>query len=182
MNSCTSTELSACAPPLMMFIMGTGRMLAPDAAQVAVERSALRGRAGARRGHGNGQNGIGAQAALIGRAIQVDHEAVDLGLLRGVFAVERGGNLAVNVGRGIQRALAEVTRLVAIPQFHGFMLAGGCARGHGGPSHAAVCEINIRFHGRIPAGIQNLSSDYFYNSRQSKALLEKLRGERSPWI
>ena len=24
MNSCTSTEVSACAPPLMMFIIGTG--------------------------------------------------------------------------------------------------------------------------------------------------------------
>ena len=33
MNSCTSTELSACAPPLRMFIMGTGSMLA----EVSVE-------------------------------------------------------------------------------------------------------------------------------------------------
>jgi hypothetical protein len=29
--------------------------------------------------------------------------------------------------------------------------------------------MNIRFHSGIPAGIQNLSSNYFYNRRQSIA-------------
>ena len=62
-----------------------------------------------------------------------------------------------------EAALAEVTRLVAVPQFHRFVLAGRCAGWHGRASHTAVREINIRFHSRIPAGIQNLSSNYLYD-------------------
>ena len=62
MNSCTSTELSACAPPLMMFIIGHGQDAGADAAQVAIERRPLRGGGGARGGHGDGQDGVGAQA------------------------------------------------------------------------------------------------------------------------
>ena len=69
----------------------------------------------------------------------------------------------------LQRAFAEVARLVAVAQFHRFMLAGGCAGGHGRASHAAVGEVNIRFHGRVAARIQNLSSNYFYDRRQSCA-------------
>ena len=63
----------------------------------------------------------------------------------------------------LQRAFAQVARLVAVAQFHRFVLAGGCAGGHGRAAHTAVGEINIRFHSRIAARIQNLSSNYFYD-------------------
>src|ERR1035437_9552050 len=76
----------------------------------------------------------------------------------------------------LEAALAKVTRLVAVPQFHGFVLAGGCAGWHGRASHTAVREINIRFHSGIPARIQNLSSNYSYNRRQSMAPCLKLMG------
>src|ERR1035441_3049016 len=68
-----------------------------------------------------------------------------------------------------QAALAHVSRLVSIPEFHGFVLPGGCAGWHGRASHTAVREMNIRFHSGIPAGIQYLSSNYSYNRRQSIA-------------
>ena len=137
-----------------------------DAAQIAVERRALRGGGGARGGHGDRQDRVGAEPALVRRAVERDHDAVDLGLLGGVLAVQRRGDLAVDVADRLQRALAEVARLVAVPQFHRFVLAGGGAGGHGRPSHTAVGEVNIRFHGRIAARIQNLSSDHFYDRRQ----------------
>ena len=44
MNSWKSIGLSACAPPLMMFIIGTGRTRRRGAAEVAVERQARRPR------------------------------------------------------------------------------------------------------------------------------------------
>jgi len=76
----------------MMFIMGTGRIARAHAAQVAVERSALGRRGRARRRHGYRQNGVGAQASLVGRAVQIDHDAVEFGLLRGILTVQRVGD------------------------------------------------------------------------------------------
>src|ERR1019366_8580041 len=96
-------------------------------------------------------------------AVQFDHGAVERGLVAGVHTVERLGDFAVDVADGFARALAEVTRLVAVPQLHRFVLAGGGAGGPRGPPHAAIREINIRFHGRIPARIENLSSYYVYD-------------------
>jgi hypothetical protein len=81
--------------------------------------------------------------------------------------MQGGSDLAIDVAYRLQGAFAQVTRLVAVPEFHGFVLAGGCAGWHGRSTHTAVREINIRFHSGIPAGIQNLSSSYFYNRRQS---------------
>ena len=44
MNSWMSIGLSACTPPLTMFIIGTGSVRANDAADIAVERQAELGR------------------------------------------------------------------------------------------------------------------------------------------
>ena len=73
----------------MMFIIGTGSSVGLDAAQVAIERRALRRGCRARSGHGDGEDGVGAQPALVGRAVERDHDAIDLALLGGVLAVQR---------------------------------------------------------------------------------------------
>ena len=148
-----------------------GQRVRPGAAQVAVERRLLRGCRRARGGHRNRQDGVGAQAALVGCAVEVDHGAVDRRLRGGVLAYYGLGDFAVDVAGGLQRAFAEVARLIAVPQFHCFVLAGGRAGRHRGPPHAAVSEMNIRFHRRIPAGIENLSSNYFYDRRQLMLLV-----------
>ena len=70
---------------------------------------------------------------------------------------------SVDVLDGLQRALAEVARLVAVAQFDGFVLAGGGAGRHGRAAHAAVGEKDIGFHSRIAAGIENLSCYDFYD-------------------
>jgi hypothetical protein len=62
---------------------------------------------------------------------------------------------------GFLRALAEIAPGVTISQFHGFMFARGCAGGHSRPSHAVIGEMNIRFHCRIPTGIQNFTPCHF---------------------
>ena len=56
-------------------------------------------------------------------------------------------------------ALAEVARLVAVAQLDRFMLAGGCAGGHGRTPHAAVGEKNIGFNGRVAAGVEDFATD-----------------------
>jgi hypothetical protein len=137
-----------------------------DAAQVAIERSTLRCCPCAGSGHGNGEDGIGSEAALVRCTVEGDHSAIDFGLLDGIFAVQGLGNLAVDVGDRLEGAFAEIAAFVAIPQFHGFVLSGGCAGRHCRSSHTSVDQINICFHGRIPARIENLSSNHFYNRRQ----------------
>ena len=163
MNSCRSTELSACAPPFRMFIIGTGSSvraaLARIARQIAVERQAFGGGGGAGRGHGDGQDGVGAEAAFGGRAVGFDHAAVEGGLVGGVEAGDGCGDRGVDVFDGAQHAFAEVARLVAVAQFQRFVLAGGGARGHGGASARAVFENDVGFDGGIAAGIENLPPD-----------------------
>jgi hypothetical protein len=63
MNSWMSIGASECAPPFMMFIMGTGSTLAL-AAEVAEEGQAEFDGGGVRHGHGNAQHGVGAELGL----------------------------------------------------------------------------------------------------------------------
>jgi hypothetical protein len=115
------------------------------------------------------QNRIRAQTTLIRGAVQFNHEAIQRRLLPGIFAQQRRGDFAVDVAGGLQRAFAQIARFVAVSQFHSFLFAGGCAGRHSGPSHASISEINIRFHRRIPTGIEDLTSYNLYDIRHSIA-------------
>ena len=74
-----------------------GQRVGSGAAQVAIERGALRHGRRARGRHGNRQDGVGAEASLVRRAVERDHRAIDFALLGGVLAVQRGGDLTVDV-------------------------------------------------------------------------------------
>ena len=69
------------------------------------------------------------------------------------------GDRAIDIFHGAQHALAEVARLIAVAQFEGFVLAGGCARGHRGAAARAVFENDVRFDGGIAARIEDLPAD-----------------------
>src|SRR6478609_2317915 len=72
MNSWMSMGLSACAPPLMMFICGTGSVQA------------------------DAEDGVGAEPPLVGRAVQVDQHPVERHLVGRVEARERVEDLAID--------------------------------------------------------------------------------------
>ena len=107
MNSWKSIGLSACTPPLTMFIIGTGSSARRGAADIAVERQAarLRRRLGDRQR--DAEDGVGAEAALVGRAVERDQRLVDLDLLLGVHAADRVEDLAVD---GVDRLAARPCR------------------------------------------------------------------------
>ena len=140
---------------------GHGQQPRACASQIAIERRAPGCRCRARGGQRNGQDRIGAQTALIRRAIEIDHDAIDGGLLRGFVPVKRRGDFLAYVSDRIANALAEIARLIAIAQLDGFMLAGRSAGGHGGLPPAAVGEKDFSFHGRVPAGIQDFDPGNF---------------------
>jgi hypothetical protein len=112
----------------------------------------------ARHRHRNCQDRVRSQAAFVLGAIERDHVAVDHGLLLGFHAYERWSDFLVDVAHRLARALAEVARLVAIAQFHRFVLAGGCAGRHRRPPPASIGQINVGLDGRIPAAVQNFAS------------------------
>ena len=159
MNSWKSIGLSACAPPLMMFIIGTGSSRADGAADIAVERLALGDRRGLGRGERDAEDGIGAEPAFVRRAVERDHGFVDLGLRLGVHAAERVEDLAVDRIDRLAHALAEIALLVAVAQFDRLMRAGGSARGHRGAAQRAVLQHDVDFDGRIAAAVENFAAD-----------------------
>ena len=94
---------------------------------------------------------------LFGGAVERDHGRVDQALIGGVHAFQLRRNHGLHIGDGLQHALAQVVALVAVAQFHGFVLAGGGARGHDGAAQCAAFQNHVRFHGGIAARIQNLA-------------------------
>src|SRR5215217_8253554 len=116
MNSCMSIGLSACSPPLMMFIIGTGRTwaLGPP-----VERQFARFSGGLGDGERHAEDGVGAELALVGGAVEIDHGLVDAELIEGIHALDFVENDSVDVFDGLADALA-VVKLAAIAQFDGF--------------------------------------------------------------
>lgn len=136
------------------------RLDAREIGEVLVEGDALLGRGGVGDGDGDTEDGVRAELALVGRAVELDQEVVDLFLLRHFEAGfdELGGDGVVHVGDGLEdtcstemkedfwglgvgkweigngymRTLADVARLVSVTEFDGLMDTGGCARGHRG--------------------------------------------------
>ena len=89
MNSWKSTLLSACLPPLRMFIIGTGSVVGAGAAEIAVERQPDRLGRGLGDGHRDAEDGVGAELGLVGRAVELDHQLVDGALVAG-FEADQG--------------------------------------------------------------------------------------------
>ena len=97
-----------------------------DAGQVgdvAVEGHVLVGRAGLAHGHGDAEDGVGAQAVLVVGAVQLEHEGIDLLLVDGVQAGldELWCDLGVDVGDGLVDALAVVDGLVLVAELEGLI-------------------------------------------------------------
>ena len=153
MNSCRSTLLSACAPPLMMFIIGTGSWAASRPV-LLIEAGTASAAAGAR---------------LPSRgAFAIDTPAARLAPRRPLFSVRaevdqalvEAGWSAASAAQGCRRspftwrhrllhALAEVAGLVAVAQLHRFRLgAGRCARGTRAAERASASN-DIGFEGGI---------------------------------
>ena len=78
-------------------------------------------------GQGDAEDGVGAELALVGGAVELEHEAVEAALVGGVEADDLGGDDVVDVGDRLLDALAQVAALVAIAQLDGLEGTGGGA-------------------------------------------------------
>ena len=91
MNSWKSTLLSAWAPPLSTFIIGTGQHVGVGAADVAPQRQPGLLGGGVGDGEADAEHGVGAEVGLVGRAVEVDQQQVDAALVERLEALERVG-------------------------------------------------------------------------------------------
>ncbi len=94
---------------------------------------------------------------LLGRPVQLAQDAVDEDLVGGVDVQQLGLDELVDVGHGLQNALAAVNVLVAVAELYGLVFPGRGAAGHGRPAHIPAVQKHVDFNGGIPAGIQDLS-------------------------
>jgi hypothetical protein len=106
---------------------GHGHLHAAHAAKVAVQGQASLFGGGTGHGHRHGQHGIGAQAAFVVGAVQVNQGFVEKSLLTGVQAQHRFGDVGVDVFNRFEHAFAKVALGVAVAQLNGFAAAGGSA-------------------------------------------------------
>jgi len=138
------------------------------AADVPVERQV--GRGGGRLGHGerDAQDGVGAQLALVGRAVQREERFVDGRLLEDAEAGQFRSNLFVHVGHGLEHAFAQVAALVAVAQFHGLVLARGSAAGHGRAAYDAFVRDDVHFQRGIAPAVEDLSGNDFVDVRHGR--------------
>ncbi len=114
-----------------------------SAADVTIERHALI--LGRRLGHrdGNGKDRVRPQPRLVRRAVEVDHDLVDMHLLGRLHAADGVENLALDIGDGLTHALAAETGGVAVAQFHRLVRAGRGTRGHGATAHGAAFQRHL---------------------------------------
>ena len=139
-----------------------GQGLGIGAADVSIQGQADGLGRGAGAGQRHAQNGVGAQTALVGSAVQIDHGLVQQSLIHGVQTGQSLGDLAVDSLNSLQNALAQITALVAVAQFASLINTGGSTGGHGGAAAVgvhAVFHIDFHFHGGIAAGVHNLTAD-----------------------
>ena len=129
------------------------------AADIAIERQLIG--CGRRLGDGerDAEDGVGAEPAFVGRAVERDHGVVDLDLRLGIHAAERIENLAVDRLDRVAHALAEITFLVAVAQLDRLMRPCGSSRWHPGAAARAVFQHDIDLHGRIAAAVENFPAD-----------------------
>ena len=153
MNSCMSTELSACAPPLMMFIMGTGRMQRVHAAEIAIERRLLRCRPRPAPLPWKRPEWRSRRGWLYSPCHPAaDHRMVDQRLVRIASRPASAGAMVRQYSRRLFACLCRDSAIyVVVAEFHGFVFAGGCAGGNGGAADGAIREINFGLHGGIAA-------------------------------
>ncbi len=136
---------------------GSGQDAGVDAAEVTVERELEGFSRGAGAGHGDGEDGVRAEAGLVLGAVDGDHGGVDQALIAGIHAGELRSEDGLDVLDGEQHALAEVVLFVSIAEFYGLVLAGGGSAGDGSATFGSAIEDDVGLYGGIAAGVEDFA-------------------------
>ncbi len=142
---------------------GHGQAVAVHTAQKAVQRHIQRSSGCTAGGNGHGQNGVCAQIGFIFGAVGPEHGGINGIDVGGIHAHNSISNDGVDVLHGLADALAQIAALVAVPQLQSFKLTSGCAGRCAAACHSAVGQSDLRFHGGVAAGVQDLAANNRFN-------------------
>ena len=131
------------------------RLLAAD---ITVERQALRVGCGLGRGQRHAENGVGAEPLLVLGAVEIAQGLIEPALIGGIEAFERLADLAVDRRDRLLHALAAIAG-AAVPELVGLMRAGRGAGRHRGAAVMAALEHHIDLDGRVAAAVENFPAD-----------------------
>ena len=136
---------------------GHGQHVRAVAADPTEQRDAGVGRRRLRNGERAAEDGVGAEARLVLRAVELDQRRVDGLLIVCIEPSDRSGDLPVDVAHGLQHALAAVAALVAVAQLDRLELPGRRAGRNGGAAGRAGLQRDLDLHGRIAARVEDLT-------------------------
>ncbi len=154
---------------------------AVELGEVAVERLLGIGGGGLGGGQGDAEDRVGAEAALVRGAVELDHRLVERALLGGAGAGQRLGDLAVDVGDRLADALADPL-VATVAQLDRLELTGRGARGNGGDAARAGLERDLDLDGRVAARIEDLAGvDGGDRAHRGATLFGSGAGRRAAW-
>ncbi len=158
---------------------GDGEDLGGGATEVTIKRQAggFRGCLGG--GHGDAEDGVGAELGFVFGAVEFDHEVIEFFLVAGVLSEDGGGDFFVDVVDGFEGAFAAVAFGVVVAEFHGFIFAGGGAGGDGGAAEGAVFEDDIDFDGGVSAGVEDFACEDVFDGKAHERLQKAGEGARA---
>ena len=108
-------------------------------------------------GHGDTQQGIGAELALVLRAIQRDQLGVQTLLVCRIETLQRLGDRRVDVADRLRHTLAAIARLVAITQLNRLARSGRGATGDRRATEAAIGESDFGLQRGIASRIEDFT-------------------------
>ncbi len=133
------------------------QQLGVGAANVTIKRQTALIRRRTGHGQGNAQNGVGPQTPLVLGTIDVDHLLIHRHLIKHLHADHGIGQFAVDGIHRLGDALAQITALVAITQFHRLTGAGGSPGWHRSTAQTALFGKDLHLHGGIATGIEDFT-------------------------
>ena len=142
---------------------GNRKLVGLKAAEEAIQRNIQSCRCSLGGCDGNSQNCVGAEVGFVLCAVELDHGLVDCIDVGSIDADQSGRDLLVDVGNRLGNALAAEFGLVAVAELKSLKYTGGCAAGSRASADRAVRKINLSLYGRIAAGVNDFSSDNFFN-------------------
>ena len=156
-----SRLLLACAPPLMTFIIGTGitgSRAPPPSRRVPVQRQPASRAAACALASDTASMRVGAEAALVVGAVELDHARVEAGLVARIAPESAAAQHGVDVLDRLEHALAAVALRVAVAQLDGLARAGGGARGHRRAAERAGVQHHVGFDRGVAARVEDLAA------------------------
>ena len=158
-----------------------GQNVGVRAAEVLVEGKAGGFRGGLGDGDRHAEDGVGAEFALVGRAVEGDEVGVDAALVLGVVGFDDlRADFLVDGLDGALNTLAEVAGCVAVTAFDGLEGASRRAGGHAGTGARAILELDLDLDGRVSAGIENFAGVKINNDGHSHSFCLSARRRRPP--